>query len=419
MVDPQFTRREFVRDSAVAAAGVAVGLTATETVHAGNPEKADTSKILNYNPDMEYRRCGRTGMMISGVCLGGHWKRIDKVVADAFKGNGWLAARLDNPEFQKNRHDVVTRCIERGINYIDACVGDEVMAYAKALKGRRDKMYLGYSWYREGSPQRPMADLREAQGELRQGLKAAGLDYVDLWRITCHEQSSKHTDAEIEEVVKALDWAKKTGRARFTGISSHDRPHIKKLIENYPEQLEVICTPYTAKTKVVEDESGLWAAMKKHDVGWFGIKPFASNSLFKGDSSPDSPHAEEDNRLARLAIRYILCNPAITAPIPGLITRQQVDNVALAVKERRELDLEEKAELDRGHGPGLGQPALPLPVAEGLGVRVKHTSLVVAGGAAGRVACCSAVSAPGGRERRCSGLPRSPQAPALPRSRRR
>ncbi len=87
--------------------------------------------------------------------------------------------------------------------------------------------------------------------------------------------------------------------------------------------------------------------MKKLDVGWFGIKPFASNSVFKGDSSPKSPHAEEDNRIARLAMRAILCNPAITAPIPGLITPQQVDNAALAVKERRELDHAERAELER------------------------------------------------------------------------
>jgi len=151
----------------------------------------------------------------------------------------------------------------------------------------------------------------------------------------------------IEELIKALDWAKQKGLARFTGISSHDRPHIKSLIEKYPDQLEVICTPYTAKTKVVTDAGGLWAAMKKHDVGWFGIKPFASNSLFQGDSSPGNPHAEEDNRLARLAIRHLLCNPAITAPIPGLITIDQVDNMALAVKERRMLDLAEKAELDR------------------------------------------------------------------------
>jgi len=72
-----------------------------------------------------------------------------------------------------------------------------------------------------------------------------------------------------------------------------------------------------------------------------------SSSIFKGDSSPDSPYFEEDNRIARLAIRSILSNPAITAPIPGMISTQQVDNVALAIMERRELDVEEKVELDR------------------------------------------------------------------------
>ncbi|OHB85756.1 MAG: hypothetical protein A2V98_09960 [Planctomycetes bacterium RBG_16_64_12] len=147
--------------------------------------------------------------------------------------------------------------------------------------------------------------------------------------------------------MKALEWAKKSGRARFVGLSSHDRPHIKKMIETYPEVLEVVVTPYTAKSKLVADETGLWAAFQKCDVGWFGIKPFASNSIFKGDSSPESPTFEEDNRLARLAVRHILSNPAITSPIPGLISQQQVDNVALAVLERRQLDLEEKAELDR------------------------------------------------------------------------
>ena len=87
--------------------------------------------------------------------------------------------------------------------------------------------------------------------------------------------------------------------------------------------------------------------MAKNDVGWFGIKPFAGTSLFTGDSSPASPHAEADSRLARLTLRYILNNPRITAPIPGMITPDQVDNAALAVKERRELDVKERAELDR------------------------------------------------------------------------
>jgi hypothetical protein len=134
--------------------------------------------------------------------------------------------------------------------------------------------------------------------------------------------------------------------------------------------LEVVLTPYTAKTKMaagkidkteegqpsdntvvdknVSWEDSLWRMIQKCDVAWFGIKPFASASLFQGDSSPASPHKEQDNKLARLTIRAILSNPAITAPIPGLISPEQVDNVALAVLQRRELDVKEQAELDDG-----------------------------------------------------------------------
>ena len=93
-------------------------------------------------------------------------------------------------------------------------------------------------------------------------------------------------------------------------------------------------------------KDSLFDVLRKRDVGLFGIKPFADNSLFLGDSSPNSPYREEDDRRARMAIRYILNNPAITAPVPGLITVAQVENVVRAVAERRELDLKEKAEIE-------------------------------------------------------------------------
>ena len=107
----------------------------------------------------------------------------------------------------------------------------------------------------------------------------------------------------------------------------------------------MVCTPYTAKSKVLPADS-VFDDVRKHDVGVFGIKPFAGNSLFKGDSSPNSPTAQEDDRLARMAIRYILCNPAVTAPIPGMINNHQVDNMARAVKEHRSLDVAEAKELE-------------------------------------------------------------------------
>jgi aryl-alcohol dehydrogenase-like predicted oxidoreductase len=177
-------------------------------------------------------------------------------------------------------------------------------------------------------------------------MKQAGLDYVDLWRVTMHEQSGRHAPPEVDEMMKALEKAKEQGKARFTGFSSHDRPHIKSMIETYPKIVDVIVTPYTAKSKVMPADS-LFEALKQHDVGMFGIKPFASNSLFKGNSALDSPNAGEDDRRARMALRYILANRCVTAPIPGLINLKQVDNAADAVKERRQLDKDEQAELRR------------------------------------------------------------------------
>jgi aryl-alcohol dehydrogenase-like predicted oxidoreductase len=293
---------------------------------------------------MEYRRLGKTGISVSAVCLGGHWKRIDKMVPGVFKGKGWLSADLTSEGFRNNRRQVVDRCIEHGINYIDACTWQEVTAYTEALKGRRDAMYLGFSWYHEEMRNPKFRTVDALLSTLDKGMSQTKLDYVDLWRITMYEQSGRHTDAEIDQMMGALEKAKKQGKVRFTGLSSHDRKHIKKMIETYPQVIQVIVTPYTAKSKKKLEDS-LFDAIKKHDVGFFGTKPFSNASLFRGDSSPGNPHAEQDDKLARMAIRYILSNPAITAPIPGMISPHQVDNVVNAVKERRQLDVLEAAEL--------------------------------------------------------------------------
>jgi aryl-alcohol dehydrogenase-like predicted oxidoreductase len=335
-------RRQFVRDGATLAAGLA----AAGVIAPGTASARAAAEILNFNPDMEYRPLGKTGLMISAVALGGHWKRVVNVIGGQ-ESAGWMTTDIEGEGFIKNRADVVTRCIQRGINYVDACCGEEILTYSRVLKDRRDRMYFGYSWHVRESrfPEwRPVDQLKQG---LETGLKEAGLDHVDVWRISLLEQSSQHSTAELDDVAAALDWAKQTGRARFTGVSSHDRPHLRHIITTYPDQIDVILTPYTADTRVVTDESGLWATIQQQKVGWLGIKPFASNSLFQGDSTPTSPHAAEDNRLARLALRYILCNPAISAPIPGLISVQQVDNAALAVKERRALDLAERRTLQR------------------------------------------------------------------------
>jgi len=312
----KINRRHFIRTAAATATGVAAGLAGGAAA-----KPSDRKAIRNYNENMEYRRLGKTGLMVSAVCLGGHWKRINVMKQDFFK----------------NRYEVVSRCIDIGMNLIDASCRPEFLTYSKALKGRRDKMYLACSHCgREvRNPDYRRADkLLQVLDEL---LLEAKEDYCDVWRITCFEPGGRHTFNTSCEIVEALVKAKKQGKARFVGISSHDPRWLKFMVEYFP-QIEVVLFPYTAMSKRVPKNS-LFDAVKKCDVGVLGIKPFASNSLFRGSSAPDDPHAEEDNRRARLAIRYILLNPAITAPIPGLISKQQVDNMALAIEERRKFDL--------------------------------------------------------------------------------
>jgi len=327
MENKQVTRRDFMRDSAMAAAGMAVGLGA---IGAQNTyAESAMRKTPSYNPDMEYRRLGKTGLWVSVVCLGGHWKRVNVM----------------NQDFDKNRREVVSRCIDVGINHIDACCRNEVLAYSKALKGRREKMYMALSYCNQETRNEKYRTAKKLMESLDSLLSESKEEYTDLWRITCHEPGGKHSFNTSCEMVEALEKAKKQGKARFIGFSSHDRRWIKFMIEYFP-QIEVVLFPYTAKSKIAPEDS-LFPALKKCDIGAFGIKPFASNSLFKGSSSPDDPHAEEDNHRARLAIRYILCNDAITAPIPGLISPHQVDNMAQAVKERRKLDVAEAADLKK------------------------------------------------------------------------
>jgi len=313
------SRRQFMRDSAIAAAGVATGLGAISQ----NAKAINTSRILNYNPNMEYRRQGKTNLMVSAVCLGGHSRSN-----------------------QAERNEIVSRCIDIGINYIDACTRGEVIRDAKALKGRRDKMYLALSHCGNEVREKEYRTTKKLMEVLDGLLKESNQEYTDLWRITCYEPGGRHSFNTACELVGALEKAKKQGKARFIGFSTHDRRWIKFMIEYFP-QIDCVCFPFTTMSKRAQTDS-VFEALKKQDVGAFGIKPFAAGSLFsRGDQ-------KEKDRRARLAIRYIL-NTNTVIPIPGMNSIHYVDNVAKAVMERRQLDLKEKAELENANKQALAK----------------------------------------------------------------
>ena len=116
MNDKNLSRRKFIQQTSLAAAGTVACVLASNRVLA-KAENSAAKKTLCYNENMEYRRLGKTNLQISAVCLGGHWKRINVMKQD----------------FDENRHDVVSRCMDVGINYIDACCRSEVLAYSLSL----------------------------------------------------------------------------------------------------------------------------------------------------------------------------------------------------------------------------------------------------------------------------------------------
>jgi len=330
MAGNDLSRRDFIRAGAVTAGAVATGL-AGNFVAAAADEPA-IKKTRSYHPDMEYRRLGATGLWVSAVCLGGHWKRVSEVTKEKIPGVGIPRDAKAAGVLRKNRYDVMTRCMEVGINYVDACTRDEIAVYGPTLKGRRDKMYMGFAMWPQCPRRKQWCQADQILKTLDEGLKLAQVDYVDIWRLVA-STPGKHSEADEQEFVKAFETAKKQGKARFTGVSSHGRKWLKRIVETYPKHFQVILFPYTTNSKELPKDS-LFDAVRKQDIGTFGIKPFSSNSLFRGVKTP-----EEKHRLARLTIRHILGNPAMTAPIPGLACVAEVDNMVQAIKEHRKLDL--------------------------------------------------------------------------------
>src|SRR5689334_11458678 len=203
----QLTRREVLAGAALAASR-AVAAT----------DAPDPRKTRSYNENMEYRRLGRTNLMLSVVSMGGHWKKIPYAPG--------------SDDFKKNRRQVIYAALDNGINYIDACSTGEVFAYAEAVRERRKEIYFGFDW---GGARKPeiAGSLDKLKQGLDEGLRQSGLDYVDVWRLTLREQTTLNSQREIETAVAALDWGKRTGKARATGVSTHHRPWIAEAVAKY------------------------------------------------------------------------------------------------------------------------------------------------------------------------------------------
>jgi predicted aldo/keto reductase-like oxidoreductase len=343
MQNDELSRRDFMRSTSLAAAGaIAGGL--VNWGHA-TAESVQTSKILNYHQKMNYRRLGKTNLMISELSLGGHWKNRNA-------GRYWdqFANEEVPDDVAANRTEVISACIDSGINYLDITTAAECLSYGVALKGRRDKMYVGADIHNLGPRNSAFCNVESQTHNVDTCLRLLQTDYLDIWRPQAKMDGS-NTDAEVESLIETFQKLHKAGKVRHLGMSSHSRPWFEHVINKYPE-FEMIIFPCSAKTRekdkppttdnVEEVNPGhgsdqtqsIFKTVKERDVGVVTIKPYFGGSLFESCGKVKFPvmgvGSKVENDLARLTIQCILANNAITATVPGLSTVYEVENAARA-----------------------------------------------------------------------------------------
>jgi predicted aldo/keto reductase-like oxidoreductase len=367
MRNEEVSRRGFIRTTSLTAAGAVVtalagqGCSRNQAAPAGNTTKLDTSRILNFHPKMGYRRLGKTELIVSEIALGGHFNNPSGQHFWAKFVNDDLPA-----DVARNRTEVVSRCIDHGINYLDITYGGEALAYGAALKGRREKMYVAADDGEFCMRHKSRRDAKSQMASIESCLRRLGIDYLDVWRPQ-FQHTGGHPDAEIEMCIEVFEKVHRQGKARFLGMSSHDRIWYQDVMQRYP-QYAMLYIPYTLKSKVkqtdfrsidrsqlyepgnqhwwLEDRRrGLFEAAKKHDVGVITIKPFSAGLIFstpRQDFGKPCESTREDYELARLTLAYILSNPDISAVAVGMTLLSEVEN-NMQVPARRHTLLDETA----------------------------------------------------------------------------
>ena len=231
---------------------------------------------------MEKIRLGKTGMMVTRLGFGGI--PIQRLTEDAAVA-------------------VVKRCLDLGINYFDTANGYSTSEerIGKAVRGRRKDVFIATKTF-PGT-----AEIIEQNLDL--SLKRLNTDYIDLYQfhgINDIPTLQKILDPE-NGLIKVFEKAKKAGKIRHIGITSHQMDAAKAQVKT--GKFETIMFPFNFITCEPADE--LLPLCREQDMGFIAMKPMAGGML--------------EN--ATIAFKYLLQFPDIVA-IPGIEKIHEIEEIA-------------------------------------------------------------------------------------------
>jgi aryl-alcohol dehydrogenase-like predicted oxidoreductase len=316
---------------------------------------------------MEYRSLGRTGVMVSPLCLG--------------------AMNLGGVTSEADSLRIVDAALDGGINFIDvadvynAGESERVVGVALARNGRRDQIVLATKVNGEMGPgpnDRGISRYHITKA-CEDSLRRLQTDHIDLYQI--HRPA---LTIPQDETLRALDDLVRAGKVRYIGCSTFPawmvmeslmisaEQHLARYISEQP--------PYNLLDRRIENE--LVPLCQKYGLGLLPWSPLAGGILagrYAGMVVPEDSRvarqgadsffgqrlkpaaiaaaakladvaAARDLTASQLALLWVKDQPGVTAPIIGPRTLDQL-NDNLAVLERTLADDDRRA-LDAINAPG-------------------------------------------------------------------
>jgi aryl-alcohol dehydrogenase-like predicted oxidoreductase len=295
---------------------------------------------------MELRPLGRTGVQVSKLCLG-----------------AMMFGQWGNPDHDDSIR-IIHAALDAGINFIDTAdiysQGESEEIVAKALAGgRRDDVVLATKFFvpmGEG-PNTGGVSRRWIMQEVESSLRRLGTDWIDLYQVHRYD-----TGTDLEETLGALDDLVRQGKVRYIGSStfpastmveaqwvSRERGLQRYVSEQPPYSMlvrgieaDVLPTAQRYGMAVIpwSPLSGGWltgryrkgtdiaeptSAARRRLADRYDLTLPANQAKLEAADQLAQLADEAGIPLVQLAIAWVARHPAVTAPIIGPRTMEQLE----------------------------------------------------------------------------------------------
>lgn len=316
---------------------------------------------------MHYTKLGSTGLEVSRICLG-----CMSFGTPERGGHPWS---LD----EERARPVILRALDAGINFFDTAnvysdgTSEEITGKVLRAAARRDEIVLATKVHgrMHAGPNGAGLSRKAILAEVDNSLRRLGMDYVDLYQIHRFDPTTP-----VEETLEALHDVVKAGKARYIGASSmfawqfakmlfssdaHGwarfvsmQDHYNLLYREAEREMLPLCAdqgigviPWSplARGRLTRD----WdAATARSESDEFGRRLYASSDRPIAEAVA-AVAAKRGATRAQVALAWLIANPLVTAPIVGVTSVEQLDDLLGAFSI--ELSPEELGQLEAPYEP--------------------------------------------------------------------